>query len=117
MAKQREPFYVTPLWRTLRQQCLTRDGYRCTVPGCRTPTQELTADHIQRRPRDISTPTAFDVLANLRTLCGPHDRSVKETSTGRRRNDGRLAVAGCDASGRPLDPNHPWNRRRAPAAS
>lgn len=113
VVKQVDPFYRSRFWLDLRAACLKRDGHRCTVPGCTTPTQGLTADHIEARPRGAVGPTRFDVLGNLRTLCGPHDRSVKELAGGRRRNGGRLEVRGCDASGRPIDPTHPWNRRGA----
>jgi 5-methylcytosine-specific restriction endonuclease McrA len=115
MPKVRDPFYGSPEWLALREQCFRRDGFRCVVLGCRTPTQELTCDHVQARPRGAMGLTSQDTLSNLRTLCGPHDRSVKELANGQRRNGGRLAVRGCDADGRPLDPSHPWNRRQPSA--
>jgi 5-methylcytosine-specific restriction endonuclease McrA len=62
-------------------------------------------DHIKRR-RDGGS----DALDNLRSLCDQHDRQVKERPSGQRANAGKLFVRGCDANGRPLDPNHPWNR-------
>lgn len=104
------PFYRTPFWRTLRAAALQRDGYRCTVPGC-TSTHRLTVDHTVSRPRGATGPTPQDVLSNLRTLCQEHDNAAKERTDGTRRGDGRMLVRGCDASGRPLDPSHPWNRR------
>lgn len=104
------PFYHSPFWYALRAKALKRDGYRCVVKGCPTPTHDLHVDHIDTRPRGATGPTDKDVLSNLRTLCGHHDRSVKEGASGRRGNGGRLIVKGCDASGRPLDPNHPWRR-------
>ncbi|MDR6953799.1 hypothetical protein J2X65_003162 [Ancylobacter sp. 3268] len=52
------------------------------------------------------------MLSNTRTLCGNHDRKVKETAGGARRGGGALFVQGTDERGRPRDPAHPWNRRR-----
>jgi hypothetical protein len=105
----RNSYYRTPHWRTLKRACHERDGWRCTVTGCQTPTYRLTCDHIRRRP-NVGYPTTLDVLSNVRTLCGNHDAQVKERTDGTRRRDGKLVVAGCDVTGRPLDPNHPWNR-------
>lgn len=107
MAKNK--YYYTPHWAALKRACHERDGWRCTVPGCQTATYRLTCDHIRTRP-NVDYPTAADVLANLRTLCGNHDRQVKELASGLRRQGGKLIVKGCDATGRPLDPNHPWHR-------
>lgn len=95
------PFYRSPFWRALRAAALRRDGYRCVIPGCRTPTLRLTVDHIQARPRGATGPTAADVLSNLRTLCDPHDRSLKEGRDGRRPRGGR--PRGCDADGWPIE--------------
>jgi hypothetical protein len=105
----RNSYYRTPHWRALKQACHERDRWRCTVSGCQTPTYRLTCDHIQRRP-NVSYPTAYDVLSNLRTLCGNHDAQVKELASGKRRQDGKLIVKGCDANGWPIDPNHGWRR-------
>lgn len=107
----RNAYYKTPHWLALKRACHQRDGWRCVVPGCQTPTYRLTCDHIKRRPQGIPTPTAFDVLPNLRTLCGNHDAQTKEAPSGKRRNEGVLSVRGCDLNGRPIDPLHPWSRR------
>ena len=101
-----DPFYLTPEWQRLRAECIARDGGRCTVPACRTPTYRLTADHIVSRRNG-----GPDTLENLRTLCLTHDAQVREAPSGQRRNDGRAYQKGCDASGRPLDPAHPWAKR------
>jgi 5-methylcytosine-specific restriction enzyme A len=102
------PFYQSEEWRSLRIQALRRDGYRCTVPGCES-TSHLTVDHIVTRPNS-HTITPADTLGNLRTLCRIHDCQIKELPSGKRRRDGTLTVKGCDHAGRPVDPNHPWNR-------
>lgn len=105
----RNNYYCTPHWAALKRACHERDGWHCTVVGCQTPTYRLTCDHIRTRP-NVDYPTAADVLANVRTLCGNHDRQVKELSSGKRRQDGKLIVKGSDVTGHPLDPNHPWHR-------
>lgn len=104
------PFYASKFWKLLRLDVLKRDGHRCTVPGCPNTARmgRLYVDHIRTRP---ATPhvTEFDVMENLRTLCGTHDAMVKEARGGLRKNGGKLTVRGCDPSGRPLCPNHHWN--------
>jgi 5-methylcytosine-specific restriction endonuclease McrA len=102
------PYYKSAEWRELREQRIRLDGYRCTVKGCTTPTYRLTVDHIERR-RDGQRVTVND----LRTFCGHHDSQVKELPSGQRRNNGKPYVKGSDASGRPLDPSHPWHARQA----
>jgi len=103
----RNAYYTTPHWRALRREALRRDGNRCTAPGCGS-TDGLVVDHVRTRPNsDASTP--LDVLANLRTLCGYHDRQVKEMANGTRRRGGELTTPGVDANGMPIDPRHPWN--------
>lgn len=103
------PFYKTSFWKALRAEALKRDRYRCSVPGCAS-THRLTVDHIVGRPREAKGPTPQDVLGNLRVLCQEHDNALKERADGTRRGHGSFVVRGCDASGRPLDPNHPWNK-------
>jgi hypothetical protein len=54
-----------------------------------------------------------DNPANLRCLCAHHDSQIKENSSGKRKNNGKPYLVGCDGNGRPLDPEHWWNRRKA----
>jgi 5-methylcytosine-specific restriction protein A len=53
------------------------------------------------------------VLSNVRCLCAVHDAQIKEDSCGKRKNNGKPYVQGCDATGKPLDPDHWWNLRTA----
>lgn len=99
-------YYRSAHWRQLRWACFERDGGLCVVPGCRR--RARVADHIVTRP-DVPCPTELDVLSNLRSLCASHDAQVKELG-GKRKQGGEFAVRGCDESGWPLDPSHPWNR-------
>ncbi len=96
-----DPYYKSKHWRRLRELRLALDGHVCVVPGCGK--RANTVDHIKRR-RD----GGGDTIANTRSLCDDHDRSIKEMSDGRRRNGGRLVVKGCFPDGTPRDPSHPW---------
>ena len=96
-----DPYYRSRHWRELRAARLKRDGGVCIVPGCGQ--RASVVDHIKRR-RDGGA----DSIANTRSLCDQHDRSIKEMSNGKRRNGGRLVVKGCFADGSPRDPSHPW---------
>jgi hypothetical protein len=82
----RNTYYRSAHWRALKRACHIRDGRMCTVPGC-AGTDGLVADHIQTRPNSDG-PTWADQLGNLRTLCGHHDRQVKEAASGKRGNGG-----------------------------
>lgn len=97
-----DPYYRTPQWRQLRKATLTRDRYRCVVPGCHQRATHV--DHIKSRKQG-----GADALHNLRSLCGPHDSQIKERSSGLRGLDGQLSVKGTTVDGKPLDPQHPWN--------
>ncbi len=93
------PYYQTAHWRALRKQCLERDRYRCSTPHCPRPGR---VDHIETRP-NVPTPTALDVLSNLRTLCRSCDAQIKERGPDGKRNRGGVArVRGCDVNGWPL---------------
>lgn len=96
-----DPYYKTKHWRELRAARLAKDRGVCVVPGCGK--KATTVDHIVRR-RDGGK----DTIANTRSLCTEHDRSVKELPSGRRRNGGKLIVKGCFEDGSPRDPKHPW---------
>ena len=98
-----DPFYHSRVWRRLRTGALDRDGHTCAVPGCKV--KATVVDHVVGR-RSGGT----DTLANLRCLCAHHDSQIKETSSGKRKNNGKPYLVGCDATGKPLDPGHWWNR-------
>lgn len=102
----RNAYYNTPHWKALKRATHERDGWRCVIPGCGS-SQSLVCDHIETRP-NLSHPTPSDVITNTRTLCGFHDRQIKEKANGERRKGGSASLKGCDASGWPTDPAHPW---------
>jgi 5-methylcytosine-specific restriction protein A len=103
------PFYFTPEWRALRGAVLRRDRYRCVVCGADVSGKgQARVDHIRR----IQDGGARLDPANMRTLCILHDnQSHREKGTGSPKRDERFTLPGCDSSGFPLDPKHPWGRR------
>jgi hypothetical protein len=105
----RNKYYYSKHWKALKKACHRRDGWRCTVPGCGS-SERLVCDHIQTRPNS-DYPTYYDVLENVRTLCGYHDYQVKEKPGERlgARPRRQPRPIGCDAAGLPVDPAHPWN--------
>lgn len=68
-------------------------------------TEATRVDHI--KPLDHG---GSDEDSNTRNLCQPHHLEVTAEQFGHQRNAGKR---GCDASGRPLDPNHPWKQGKA----
>ena len=109
-AKRVDPIYKDPRWRATRQAVLKRDGYRCVVCHCDVSGKgKARVDHI-KRVKDGGAP--FDP-ANCRTLCADHDnQSHREKGRGGGARDERFVIRGCDADGFPVDPNHPWAKRR-----
>jgi 5-methylcytosine-specific restriction endonuclease McrA len=87
---------------------LQRDGYRCIICGADVSGPGAArVDHIRR----VSDGGAFFDLANVRTLCISHDaQSHREKGSGAPSREERFAITGCDVSGMPLDPAHPWRR-------
>jgi 5-methylcytosine-specific restriction enzyme A len=108
MRKLTDPFYLSPQWRALRLAVLRRDGYCCVICGINVSGKgEARVDHI-RRVKDGGAPLN---PANLRTLCVLHEQqSHREKGTGSAQRDERFVITGCNPSGKPLDPSHPWNR-------
>ena len=95
--READPRRTMPLnsarWRRLRAYVLARE------PLCRHCGNVATdVDHISGDPSDNRE-------ANLQPLC----HSCHSHKTGRERA-GLSMVHGCDASGMPRDPVHPWNQ-------
>ncbi len=91
-------------WRKLRAK-LMPPGTRCRL--CDAPAKHL--DHIV--PRSAG---GTDNPSNLQPLCASH-HSMKTASQdgGFGNRKGKRPVKGCDVTGRPLDPDHPWNGGKA----
>jgi 5-methylcytosine-specific restriction endonuclease McrA len=96
------PFYLSRFWRLLRLERLRLDRYICQ--GC-MQRRATTVDHVITRP-PVPYPCELDRIDNLRSLCDTCDRQVKETRGGKRRNEGRFRLMGCDINGLPFDPRH-----------
>lgn len=71
---QTRGFYLTPEWKALRRQALTRDGNVCVACGS---TERLQVDHLL--PRSRYPHLALD-LDNVQVLC-IHCNSSKGTRT------------------------------------
>lgn len=110
LPKAVDPFYLTPAWRRIRLLALARDGYRCVI--CKRNVSgkgQARVDHIHA----LSThPHLALTLGNLRVLCSSCDnqghREKRRKGIGPREE--RFIIPGCDSSGTPADPNHPWSR-------
>ncbi|TZG24877.1 HNH endonuclease [Sphingomonas montanisoli] len=83
-----------------RRRRLARTGGLCEICAARGRVTLATAvDHVH--------PLALggeDVDENTRNLCSNCHRDVTAEQFGFEK------VSGCDASGLPVDPDHPWNR-------
>src|SRR6266853_6900024 len=100
--RARRRFYGSKAWRNyrawhLRQEPLCR---RCRDVGTLTAASEV--DHI------IALAKGGEPLdpTNTQSLCHSchSDKTRNEDQLGRERR-----IKGCDISGRPLDPRHPWH--------
>ncbi len=65
---RRGKFTSTATWRRFRLTILEHDGHSCTVPGCPTPTDRVSVDHITNAK---SGGAPLDP-ANCQTLCYQH---------------------------------------------
>lgn len=91
----------------IRQQALVRDLYTCqrcgslVIEGNRHHPRAAIANHKQPHKGDLEL---FFGLTNVETVCKAcHDTRIQ-------REEARGYTIGCDAAGKPIDPNHPWNR-------
>lgn len=78
-------YYQTTHWRELRIQAIRRDSWRCQDCGVKVLGKKRggpdaaspVVDHIEARPRFLDVESAWDVLANLKTLCnGCHSKKT-----------------------------------------
>lgn len=92
----------------VRQQALLRDLYTCQRCGCLVI--EGNTHHRRAAVANHKTPhkgneALFFDLDNVETACKAcHDTLVQ-------REEARGYTIGADIDGRPVDPNHPWNRQ------
>lgn len=100
--------YSSAAWSILRERILLRDSYTCQWHGCgrsligkgnqpNAPVVHHIKDHKGNK-------ALFFDEQNLMAVCKEcHDGSVQ-------RHTHRGYISGHDEDGKPLDPNHPWNR-------
>ncbi len=97
--------YNSRSWQVVRQHHLSRHPYCvfCEIYGRKTGATEV--DHILpvRKGGDPYDPD------NLQSLCKSCHSRKTASEDGAFGNPSK--VKGCDADGRPLDPQHPWFRR------
>lgn len=100
--------YNHPAWQGLRRRIFLRDGYTCQWAGCgrsltgkgRQPNAPV-AHHVKDHKGDLSLFLDEENIISVCKAC--HDRHAQRFTH-------RGYVSGHDEDGRPLDPNHPWNR-------
>ena len=93
--------YDKRAWRRRRAAFLGRNPYCAMCQAVGKTTLATVVDHVQAHQGDV---VKFWDESNWQSLCKvDHDAAKAELErTGR--------VRGCDADGRPFDPNHLWNR-------
>lgn len=94
--------YSSQRWRRLRLQVMKRDHWLCQLCLPRL-TPAIDCDHIIPRAQGGS-----DALTNLRALCRACHLKVTYEAQGMA---APIIKQGSDLSGRPKDPEHPWNRQ------
>lgn len=107
-ANEYRKLYKRPRWQALRKAVLLRDGFRCQWIGCG---KILTGNHRQHNGPVVHHKKdhkgdlrLFYDLDNLMAICKEcHDRDAQKAGH-------REYIAGHGEDGRPLDPDHPWNR-------
>lgn len=100
--------YGTTKWGQLRRYIWQRDQYVCKWHGCgklligKAPSPNSPIAHHIKPHRGNAT--LFWDAANIMTVCKEcHDGAVQRYErTGR--------IGGYDKAGKPIDPQHPWNR-------
>ena len=100
----RHRFYNSPIWKHLRNKKLLNNPLceSCEVEGRYIPATDV--DHIQA----INSGGSSTDPENLQSLCHRcHSRKTLFERLGKP----LPPVKGCDASGRPLDRNHWWNKK------
>lgn len=91
-------------WRRVRAAFLLSHSLckHCEIRG-----QVTAADEVHHKLKVADRPDLRLVWSNLEALCKPcHSAETQRESAG------LTHLPGCDAAGRPIDPDHPWNVTR-----
>ena len=90
-----------------KRQALERDRYTCRRCGCfvlEGDRHHPRAAVVNHKVRHKGEPALFFDLGTTETVCKQdHDTLIQ-------REEARGYTIGADTDGRPIDPNHPWNR-------
>lgn len=107
MKKKRKLSLNSIEWKRLRAEVLASEPLcrMCTARGLVVPATDV--DHIVDSREDFTDDNSRE---NLQPLC--HECHSLKTAA----SMGKGVSWGCDVNGRPLDPNHPWNKSPATAA-
>jgi 5-methylcytosine-specific restriction protein A len=98
-------------WEKESKAFLALPENRLCICGCCQPSEMV--DHKEPHRGDKRL---FWSRANWQAMtkrCHSRKTAAFDGGFGNRSKDGSLPVMGCDADGRPRDPNHPWNAPRA----
>ena len=98
-AQEYRRLYKTARW--LRERAKQLADHPLCVMCLPLVTPATICDHVD--PSDKRDPERF-FTGSKQSLCKTHHDSTKQ------RQERRGYTIGCDEGGRPLDPNHPWNR-------
>lgn len=105
---EHQALYKHPAWQPLRKRIFLRDNYTCQWHGCgklligkgKAPDAPV-AHHRRDHKGDLDL---FLDPENIMAVCNEcHDGPIQWHTN-------RGYVPGHDKDGRPIDPNHPWNR-------
>ncbi|WP_134618850.1 HNH endonuclease [Pseudomonas aeruginosa] len=104
MKKQRRLPLNSAAWKRLRAEVLADEPLcrMCAARGLVVPATDV--DHIEDSRDDYSDDNS---RANLQPLC--HECHSLKTA----RDMGKRVTLGCDVSGLPVDPAHPWNLEKS----
>lgn len=100
-----DKFYLSREWRSFRAAFL-RVNPACSVPACQKPASHV--DHIVSRRKggaDLDP-------ANCQALCDVHhtQKTNRDDRPDRKATRNKpIRASGCDASGLPISPDHPWS--------
>jgi len=99
------PFYRSQAWRKARAAFLASHPI-CCVPGCGLSSTDVDHARTIRSGGDALDPAGF------RAYCHQHhsQKTARRDRPSYQPTDRAIRAHGCDASGTPRDPGHPWRR-------
>ena len=101
MRRRLTPFHGTRAWKNARQLAKRAAGYRCQRCGEFLPGKG--GLHVHHKKPVTDHPAVVLEPLNFMVLC-PGCHNTEEPRTG-----DRPVGRGCDVTGQPISPAHPWN--------